>query len=131
MMTWLMSEAGMAALGLLGGWLMRYQTEKNKHYFDVLMAREKSMEAAAHRDGNGGTWMRRAIYLLIVFSFVSIVVAGFMDVPVVLEQTVTKGWLFWKKTVTEFVTINGVFFPPEIRRAFLLLCAFYLGQGVR
>jgi hypothetical protein len=131
MISFLTSEAGMTILGLLGGWWMRYMTERNKHFFAVLEAREKSMDAAAKRDPNGGTWMRRAIYALIAVSFLSVIAAGFMDVPVVLEQTASKGILFWKKSVTEFVTINGVFFPPEVRKAFLLLCAFYLGQGVK
>ena len=131
LITFLTSDAGMAAMGAVGGWVMRYQTEKNRLFFEVIKARDASMEAAAARTKDGGTWMRRAIFILIAFSLVSVIVAPFLGEPVIVENVVTKGILFWKRTVTEFVTIDGVLFPAEIRRAFLLLCAFYLGQGIK
>lgn len=131
MLSFLTSEAGMTAISLLGGWVMRYMTEKNKLFFDTLKARDGSMDAAAKRTADGGKWMRRAIYITIAFTIVSVTLAGFVQVPVVVENEVTRGILFWKKTITEFVTVNGVLFPVEMRKAFLMLCAFYLGQGVR
>ena len=126
-----MSEAGMTAISLLGGWLMRYMTERNKLFFDTLKARDASMDAAATRTADGGKWMRRAIYITVAFTIVAVIFAGFAEVPVVVENQVTKGIFFWKKTVTEFVTVNGVLFPVEMRKAFLMLCGFYLGQGVK
>ena len=131
MISFLTSEAGMTAISLLGGWIMRYMTERNKLFFDTLKARDGSMDAAAARTADGGKWMRRAIYITIAFTIVSVTLAGFVKVPVVVENEVTQGILFWKKTITEFVTVNGVLFPVEMRKAFLMLCAFYLGQGVR
>ena len=121
----------MTAMGLLGGWVMRYQTEKNKAFYELLKAREASMDSAAKRDPNGGTWMRRAIYFFIVSLFMVAILAPFFGEPTVVENTVQRGILFWKKTVTEFVPIDGVLLPKEARQAFLLLCAFYLGQGVK
>ena len=126
-----MSEAGMTAISLLGGWLMRYMTERNKLFFDTLKARDASMDAAAARTADGGKWMRRAIYITVAFTIVAVIFAGFAEVPVVVENQVVKGIFFWKKTVTEFVTVNGVLFPVEMRKAFLMLCGFYLGQGVK
>ena len=131
MISFLTSEAGMTAVSLLGGWLMRYMTERNKLFFDVVKARDASMDAAAARTADGGKWMRRAIYLTVAFTIVAVIFAGFMEVPVVVENQVSKGIFFWKKTVTEFVTVNGVLFPAEMRKAFLMLCGFYLGQGVK
>ena len=110
---------------------MRYMTEKNKLFFDTLKARDGSMDAAATRTSDGGKWMRRAIYFTIAFTIVAVIFAGYVNVPVVVENEVTRGILFWKKTITEFVTVNGVLFPVEMRKAFLMLCAFYLGQGVK
>ena len=121
----------MTAISLLGGWVMRYMTEKNKLFFDTLKARDGSMDAAATRTSDGGKWMRRAIYFTIAFTIVAVIFAGYVNVPVVVENEVTRGILFWKKTITEFVTVNGVLFPVEMRKAFLMLCAFYLGQGVK
>lgn len=131
MLDFLASEAGVTMLSLVGGWFMRYQTESRKHYFNVLKAREESMNAAAERTKSGGTWMRRMIYGLVAVMLLAVVYAGFVDVPVIVENEVNKGMLFWKRTVTEFVTVNGVLLPTEVRKAFLMLCGFYLGQGVK
>lgn len=131
MMTFLTSEAGLTAIAALGGWLMRYQTTKQQFFFQTLQAATSSMDAAAERTKDGGTWMRRAIYFLIAFSIVSVILAGYVSVPVIVENEVTKGIFFWKKVVTEFVTVNGVLFPAEMRKAFLMLCGFYLGQGIK
>ena len=131
MIAFLTSEAGMTAISLLGGWFMRYMTERNKLFFDTLKARDASMDAAAARTADGGKWMRRAIYFTVAFTIVAVIFAGFAEVPVVVENQVVKGIFFWKKTVTEFVTVNGVLFPVEMRKAFLMLCGFYLGQGIK
>ena len=47
---------------------------------------ETSMERA--NSVSGGTWVRRGIYLLVAFSFVSIIIAGFAGVPVVVENEI-------------------------------------------
>lgn len=117
------------------GFVFRQIADSRREVFEI--AKEKSIlnreshDAAAKRAGAGGTWMRRAIYLLIAGMFAAIVVAGFMKVPVVVETDVHKGILFWQKVVKEFVTIDGVLFPVEIRQGFLALLGFYLGQGVK
>ena len=95
------------------------------------MVSDASRDAAAARSGVGGTWMRRAIYCLIAGMFASIVVAGFMEVPVVVEVERKVGFLFWRHMETFFETIQGVLFPVEIRQGFLALLGFYLGQGVK
>lgn len=133
MLEWLTSEAGMTAMSLVGGFFMRQKAEREKAINARITAQEKSMDAAAKRDGAGGTWMRRGILLLVAIIMVAVVAAGFFQVPVVHEITDEKSAVFGflKKTVTTFVTTDGVFFPPEIRKAFLMLCAFYLGQGIK
>lgn len=140
MIEWLTSEAGMTALSVVGGFWMRHQAEKRKEVaaihkrsIEALSARDQSMNQAAERTKDGGTWMRRAFFGLIAFMFVAIVVAGFVHTPVVHEITDNKSalWGFLKKTVTTFVTTEGVFLPPEIRQAFLMLVGFYVGQGVK
>lgn len=138
MISFLTSEAGLTLVSLFVGWFFRWQTEGRKHQYNLnelaiksLAARDDSMDRAYKRDKDGGTWMRRAIYILIAIMFIGFMVAGFLDKPLLFETEVTKGALFWKRTVVEYVNAVGVFFPPEIRKAFLMLCAFYLGQGVK
>jgi hypothetical protein len=86
---------------------------------------EESMERA--NTVSGGTWVRRGIYLLIAFSFVSIVVAGFTGVPVVIENEITTGFLFWRRTAMEYVAVEGVPFLAVNKTAFLAMVSFYLG----
>lgn len=86
---------------------------------------EKSMKRA--EAVTGGQWVRRGIYALVAFAFVSIIVAGFAGVPVVIENEVTKGWLFWKKTSMEYISVEGVPFMAVNKTAFLALVSFYLG----
>jgi len=129
MIAFLTSEAGLSLIGLVVGYFFRYNAERNAAINARLVARDDSMDRAAKRDG--GTWMRRAILGILAFVIVSVIFAGFVNVPVVVENEVTKGILFWKKAVTEFVTVKGVLFPSEVRKAFLMLCAYYLGQGTK
>ena len=86
---------------------------------------EQSMERA--NNVSGGTWVRRGIYCLVAFSFVSIVVAGFAGVPVVVENEITKGFLFWQRTTMEYISVEGVPFLAVNKTAFLAMVSFYLG----
>ena len=86
---------------------------------------EESMQRAAAV--TGGMWVRRAIYALVAFSFVSIIIAGFAGVPVVIENEITKGFLFWQRTTMEYIAVEGVPFLSVNKTAFLALVSFYLG----
>ena len=117
------------------GFVFRMFADSRREIFEIAKERallnQAAHDAAAKRSGAGGTWMRRAIYILIAFMFVSIVVAGFMEVPVIVEVERKVGWLFWRHTELFFETIQGVLFPVEIRQGFLALLGFYLGQGIK
>jgi hypothetical protein len=115
----------------VGGYIMRYNTERTKMMFDVLKARDTSMDLAAKRTKDGGTWMRRALYFLMAGMFLAVLVAPFVGLPVAVEVEVSKGILFWKHTVKEFVEVTGVLLPIETRKALLMFLAFYLGQGIK
>lgn len=117
------------------GFVFRAIADTRRELFEIakerVQASDASRDAAAARSGAGGTWMRRAIYFLIAGMFAAIVVAGFLEVPVVVEVERKVGFLFWKHVETFFETINGLLFPVEIRQGFLALLGFYLGQGVK
>lgn len=110
------------------------ENEKRKHQQRMaeLDAVDQSMDKAA---GRGGTWIRRGIYALVALSMLSVLIAGFVGVPVVVENAVLiKGWvwgLFPDRETTEYVTVEGVLFVKENRRAFIQLLLFYLGQGIK
>jgi hypothetical protein len=95
---------------------------------EVFDAQERSMERAEKT--SGGVWMRRAIYFLVAFSFVSIVIAGWAGHPIVIEHETTKGILLWKRNVVEYVTVHGVPFLSANKTAFLAIVSFYLGAKV-
>jgi hypothetical protein len=63
----------------------------------------------------------------VAFSFISIVVAGFAGVPVVVENEITKGFLFWQRTTMEYISVEGVPFLAVNKTAFLAMVSFYLG----
>lgn len=138
MISFLTSEAGLTLISLVVGWWFRQQTESRNHSYKLtelaikkIKARDDSMNRAADRTKVGGTWMRRAIYVLVALMMGSMMLAGFMEKELLFEVETQKGILFWKRMVTEYVNATGVFLPPEVRKSFLMLCAFYLGQGVK
>ncbi len=114
------------------GFLFRQFADARRDVFEI--AKERALTNSAIHDAaaaRGGTWIRRGIYFLIAGVFIAVIVAGFVRIPVVVETEVHKGILFWQKVVKEFVTIDGVLFPVEIRQGFLALLGFYLGQGIK
>lgn len=132
MISFITSEAGMSLIGLMMGWFFRYKTDRDAQILNLLSRNNQNMNDAdgrANRGGwNVGDFFRGALLALIIISFLSVILAGFANVPVVLETMHERGWWFWKKPSTEFVEVNGVFFPPEIRKSLMLMMAFFLGQ---
>ena len=138
MIDFLLSDAGTTALSLVGGFVMRAYAENEKRkdlalgrWQKVVSTKDISADAAEKRGGSGGTWMRRAIFLVVALSLVSVWVAPYFDQIVTVEVERTKGMFFWKRDVKEFVETIGVLMPIETRKAFMMLCGFYLGQGVK
>lgn len=87
---------------------------------------EESMERANKVDG--GTWMRRAVYFLVAFSVVSVIVAAWYGQDIYVEEQVQKGFWFWKQSVTEFIKVEGIPFFSMNKTAFLAIVSFYLGK---
>lgn len=132
MIAFFTSEAGMSLIGLILGWFFRYKQERDSQILELIARQNQNMNDAEKRTNRRfwvvGDTFRAMMLGLIVFSFVAVIIAGFVNVPVVLEVMHQRGWLFWKKDVSKFVEVNGVFFPPEIRKGLMLMMAFYLGQ---
>lgn len=130
-----LSEPGLALISPMIGNYFRSKAEalKAEREFKLaaVRANTESHDAAAERTKDGGTWMRRALYGLIAFTFVSLAIAGFMEIPIILEQEVPKGFLFWRHMETVYDTVQGFLLPREIRQALIVFLGFYLGQGVK
>lgn len=135
MVEFLLSEPGLALVSPIVGNYFRQKAESLKatreFQLAVAQANSDSHDAAAARTEQGGTWMRRALYGLIAFMFVGLVVAGFAGVPIILEQEIPKGFLFWRHMETVYESVQGFLLPTEIRQALVVFIGFYLGQGVR
>lgn len=112
--------------------LLKSLNDARRETHNILMAEFEANESSMNRaeKTSGGVWMRRAIYLLVAFSFVSIVIAGWMGEPIIIENLTTKGFWIFKKEVVDYVTINGVPFLDANKTAFLAICSFYLGAKV-
>lgn len=121
--------------GMVGGFVARQLAESSRRNHEQKMAFISALtdahDAAFTRTKDGGTWMRRAIYALVAFMFIMLAVAAVANIPVVVEVTRKTGWWIFSKDVTEFATIHGYFFPPEIRAALLGFIGAYLGQGIK
>ncbi|MCH6256715.1 hypothetical protein MLD52_09165 [Puniceicoccaceae bacterium K14] len=126
----------LTTMGISGslGFLFRHITElrndNRRNSQENQKSHEESKDAAAKRVG--GTMMRRWIYALVAFAFISVIIAGFFKYPVVLEHQLDRNFLgiiHWEKI--KYVTVNGVVMLKENRQAFLSLISFYLGQGVK
>jgi len=132
----LFSEPILALIGTAIGWLFRQFAETRKANRDFQLAALKatgaSMDAAAKRvDSKFGELMQQSIFLLVATMFLAVIVAGYVNVPVIVETVQTKGMLFWKRDVTEFASLQGVLFPQEVRQAFIIILTFYFGQAVK
>lgn len=130
-----LSEPGLALISPMIGNFFRQRAESAKAKHERKLARAgvniEIHDAAAARTKDGGTWMRRALYGLIAFTFVSLAIAGFMEIPIILEQEVPKGFLFWRHMETVYDTVQGFLLPREIRQALIVFLGYYLGQGIK
>ena len=110
--------------------LLDSQSDARKEAHSMAMqamgAEEKSRERA--NEVNGGVWLRRAVYFLVAFLFVSASLAAWFGLPVVIENEVTKGILFWKKTVIEYTQITGVPLLRVYSTAFTTIVGFVYGS---
>jgi hypothetical protein len=132
----LFSEPILALVGTAIGWAFRQFAETRKANRDfqmlALQATTQSMDAAAQRaNSKFGEMMQQSIFLLVAVMFLSVIVAGYVNVPVIVEAVQSKGILFWRRDVTEFVSLQGVLFPQEVRQAFIIILTFYFGQAVK
>ena len=144
-----MTMAGGAAMGHLFKMMSAAQEakrEQQKLQLEMLRGKQevqaahmeaatKSADAAAARASDPFTKLTRRIFVLSVVVMVMIyLLAPVFGVPISVPVEVQKGFNFLglidtTKTVTEYVTLNGMVSFNEIWITFLAAGSFYLGKS--
>ena len=119
---------GSATLGFVFQHIAELTKAKREYQMGLHEAQELSMAAAADR---GGKWIRRGIYLIVAFSFIGIMIAGFEGKPVVLEYELERKFLFFEWTAVKLKEVTGVVMLEQNRTAFLAMVSFLFGKGAR
>jgi hypothetical protein len=139
------TELATMGISAIAGFVFRYMAERAKERKEILSeaiealkVSDASRDAAAERgnraDGaTGGTQIRRFLVVSVIFAIIfAPFVLSFISIPTVVELThQTGGFLgLGKKTVTEFVEINGFLIAPEVRSCVPAIIGFYFGQAI-
>jgi hypothetical protein len=59
-----------------------------------------------------------------------ILFAPLFNLPTVVPIEVTTGLLFWKETVTEYITLEGMVTPEWLPHAIMSVVGFYFGNSM-
>jgi hypothetical protein len=136
-----MGSAGAGFAATMIASVVKMKMERDAQILDGLIKRteltDDSSDKAAKRDGDGGRWIRRMIYIGCAFTIIvaPFLFAFFSSIPVEVEQRETLGGWLWgfipEWTSTSFHKIEGFYLPDSVQRAFIsYLIPFYLGRGV-
>ena len=128
-------ESIAALIGGAGGFIARQFVENAKRVHSERMAKaeatEASLGAARGFAGMAASILRGVLVGIVAISFLAVLAAGFLDIPVVIESETTKRFMFWSKTYTEYVELHGVPFLKENRLALTTMLFFLFGQAIK
>ena len=124
----IITMGGSATLGFVFQHIAELTKAAQARRMEEHEAQELSMAAAANRSGK---WVRRGIYLIVAFSFIGIMIAGFQDKTVVLEYELERKFLFFEWTAVKLKEVTGVVMLEQNRTAFLAMVSFLFGKGAR
>ena len=120
----------MGAILKLMGQAQADKAEQHKMMLQQIKVTDNSMNLASERDGSNGVWIRRFIVVtLLCFVGFILVAPVLFGEPVSIPVEKTSGWLFWKETVTEYITLQGIVTPEWLKYAILDIIAFYFGTS--
>lgn len=96
----------------------------------------KAHDAAFARSGDGGVWMRRAMYLsaFVMLGVCPFIFAFFADIPVAVETAKSTGGWLWglipEKETLEIVYVKGFYLAGEWKELMANMISAYVGSGV-
>lgn len=127
--TMLMSTAGGAILKM---WSQASKDKADQHrmLIELNEERRKGIEAARNYINPNASWIRRFLVISFMSMAVFILVAPTLGMQTSIPVDVTTTWLFWSKTVTEYVTLDGIVTPVWLGHAILAVVGMYFGSSI-
>ena len=117
-------------ISTVGGAYIRMRTDSQKDLADERLARTGAMQAARSFQGPQVSWMRKFITMSFIGMAFIILLAPMFNLPTVVPVEVTTGILFWKETVTEYITLEGMVTPEYLPFTIMSIVGFYFGNSM-
>jgi len=117
-------------ISTVGGAYIRMKTDTQKDLAEERLARAGALQTARSFQNPGANWMRRFITMSFIGMAFIILLAPMFNLPTVVPVEVTSGILFWKETVTEYVTLEGMVTPEYLPFTIMSIVGFYFGNSM-
>jgi hypothetical protein len=117
-------------ISTVGGAYIRMRTDGQKDLADERLARAGMVQSARDFKGPQVSWMRKFITMSFIGMAFIILLAPMFNLPTVVPVEVTTGILFWKETVTEYVTLEGMVTPEYLPFTIMSIVGFYFGNSM-
>ena len=117
-------------LSTVGSAYIRMKADTQKDLADERLARAGAVKSARAFQNPQASWMRKFITMSFIGMAYFILLAPLFSLPTVVPVEVTTGFLFWKETVTEYVTLNGMVTPEYLPHAIMSVVGFYFGNSM-
>ena len=117
-------------ISTLGSAYIRMKSDSQQDLANERNFRAGQMAAVREFQSPNTSWMRKAITLSFLGMAYFILFAPFFNLPTVVPIEVTTGLLFWKETVTEYITLEGMVTPEWLPHAIMSVVGFYFGNSM-
>ena len=117
-------------ISTLGSAYIRMKSDSQQDLANERNFRAGQMAAVREFQSPNTSWMRKAITLSFLGMAYFILFAPLFNLPTVVPIEVTTGLLFWKETVTEYITLEGMVTPEWLPHAIMSVVGFYFGNSM-
>lgn len=117
-------------ISTIGSAYIRMQSDSQQDLANERNFRAGQMAAVREFQSPNTSWMRKAITLAFLGMAYFILFAPLFNLPTVVPVEVTTGLLFWKETVTEYITLEGMVTPEWLPHAIMSVVGFYFGNSM-
>lgn len=117
-------------ISTIGSAYIRMKSDSQQDLANERNFRAGQMAAVREFQSPNTSWMRKVITLSFLGMAYFILFAPIFNLPTVVPIEVTTGLLFWKETVTEYVTLEGMVTPEWLPHAIMSVVGFYFGNSM-
>jgi hypothetical protein len=117
-------------ISTIGSAYIRMKSDSQQDLANERAFRAGQMAAVREFQSPNTSWMRKAITLSFLGMAYFILFAPLFNLPTVVPIEVTTGLLFWKETVTEYITLEGMVTPEWLPHAIMSVVGFYFGNSM-